>query len=186
MGWNSDAPPEGKLWIPVAVAAPNALAQKDLILWPPVVVIHNCSGLEGDVIMRRNKYDCPYRPSTISKGFSGGRMKVRLAKPGSNSVLLVKFLGTIPGFHDAEKLHNCFLEEERGRKDFGVVTSTEGKDIDSRNRKGDKVEEFLLYGYMGIAEDLDTVNIDTKRKCLIEHVVYRAEQVKLQGFLVLL
>lgn len=46
MGWNSDAPPEGKLWVPVAVPAPNALAQKeDLILWPPVVVIHNCSGL---------------------------------------------------------------------------------------------------------------------------------------------
>lgn len=46
MGWNSDAPPEGKLWAPVAVPAPTALAQKeDLILWPPVVVIHNCSVL---------------------------------------------------------------------------------------------------------------------------------------------
>lgn len=50
MGWNNDAPPDGKLWLPVAVPAPNALAQKeDLILWPPVVVIHNCSGLVTDL-----------------------------------------------------------------------------------------------------------------------------------------
>ncbi|XP_060185995.1 uncharacterized protein LOC132615405 isoform X2 [Lycium barbarum] len=166
MGWSSDAPPEGKLWIPVAVPASNALAQKeDLILWPPVVVIHNCSGLVTG--LDGEKVTAAVEDFLRGKGFSGARMRVRLAKPGSSSVLLVKFLGIIPGFLDAEKLHNHFMEEERGRKDFGVATSTKGKGIDSRNVKGDE-EELLLYGYMGIAEDLDKVDISTKRRSLIK------------------
>ncbi|XP_055830834.1 uncharacterized protein LOC129899848 [Solanum dulcamara] len=169
MGWNSDAPPEGKLWVPVAVPAPNALAQKeDLILWPPVVVIHNFSGLvtglDGQKVTTTEAVENFLR----GKGFSGGKMKVCMGKPGNGSVLLVKFLGTIPGIQYAEKLHNYFMEEERGRKDFRVVISTKGKGIDNRNVKGDKVEEILLYGYMGIAEDLDKVDIDTKRRSLIK------------------
>lgn len=169
MGWNSDAPPVGKLWVPVAVPAPNALAQKeDLILWPPVVVIHNCSGLvtglDGQKVTTIEAVENFLR----GKGFSAGRIKVYMGKPGNGSVLLVKFLGTIPGIEDAEKLHNYFMEEERGRKDFGVVTSTKGKGIDNRNVKVDKVEEILLYGYMGIAEDLDKVDFDTKRRSLIK------------------
>ncbi|MCD9561245.1 hypothetical protein HAX54_020248 [Datura stramonium] len=169
MGWNSDAPPDGKLWVPVAVPAPNALAQKeDLILWPPVVVIHNCSelvtGLDGQKVMTTEAVEDFLR----GKGFSGGRMKVCMGKPGNRSILLVKFLGTIPGIQDAEKLHNYFMEAERGREDFGVVTSTKGKGFDNRNVKGDKVEDILLYGYMGVAEDLDKVDIDTKRRCLIK------------------
>lgn len=102
------------------------------------------------------------------KGFSGGRMKVCMGKPGNGSILLVKFLGTIPGIQDAEKLHNYFMEEERGRKDFRVITSTKGKGIDNRNVKGGKAEEISLYGYMGIAEDLDKVDIDTRRRSLIK------------------
>uniref|UniRef100_M1BPX6 XS domain-containing protein n=1 Tax=Solanum tuberosum TaxID=4113 RepID=M1BPX6_SOLTU len=169
MGWNSDAPPDGKLWLPVAVPAPNALAQKeDLILWPPVVVIHNCSGLvtglDGQKVTTTEAVENFLR----GKGFSGGRMKVCMGKPGNGSVLLVKFLGTIPGIQDAEKLHNYFMEEERGRKDFRVITSTKGKGIDNRNVKGGKAEEISLYGYMGIAEDLDKVDIDTKRRSLIK------------------
>nr|XP_018621855.1 uncharacterized protein LOC104118954 isoform X2 [Nicotiana tomentosiformis] len=168
MGWNSDAPPEGKLWAPVAVPAPTALAQKeDLIIWPPVVVIHNCSalltGLDGRKVMTTEAVEDFLR----GKGFSGGRMKVCLGKPGNGSVLLVKFLGIIPGFQDAEKLHYYFMGEERGRTDFGIATSTKGKGM-NKNVKGDEVEELLLYGYLGIAEDLDKVDNDTKRKCLIK------------------
>uniref|UniRef100_A0A3Q7IQ31 XS domain-containing protein n=1 Tax=Solanum lycopersicum TaxID=4081 RepID=A0A3Q7IQ31_SOLLC len=169
MGWNSDAPPDGKLWLPVAVPAPNAFAQKeDLILWPPVVIIHNCSGLvtglDGQKVTTTEAVENFLR----GKGFSGGRMKVCMGKPGNGSILLVKFLGTIPGIQDAEKLHNYFMEEERGRKDFRVITSTKGKGIDNRNVKGGKAEEISLYGYMGIAEDLDKVDIDTRRRSLIK------------------
>ena len=32
----------------------------------------------------------------------------------------------------------------------------------------DKPEEVVLYGYMGIAEDLDKLDFDTKRRCLIQ------------------
>ncbi|XP_049380689.1 uncharacterized protein LOC125845262 isoform X1 [Solanum stenotomum] len=169
MGWNNDAPPDGKLWLPVAVPAPNALAQKeDLILWPPVVVIHNCSGLVTDLDGQKVTTTEAVENFLRGKGFSGGRMKVCMGKPGNGSVLLVKFLGTIPGIQDAEKLHNYFMEEERGRKDFRVITSTKGKGIDNRNVKGVKAEEISLYGYMGIAEDLDKVDIDTKRRSLIK------------------
>ncbi|KAF3680256.1 putative cyanidin-3-O-glucoside 2-O-glucuronosyltransferase-like [Capsicum annuum] len=168
MGWNSDAPPVGKLWFPVAVPTPNALAEKeDLILWPPVVVIHNCSRLVTGRDWQKATTEA-VENFLRGKGFSGGRIKICMGKPGNGSVLLVKFLGTIPGIQDAERLHNFFVEEKRGRKDFELVTSTKGKGIDNRNVKWDKVEELLLYGYMGIAEDLDKVDIDTKRRSLIK------------------
>ncbi|CAN4126460.1 unnamed protein product [Withania somnifera] len=169
MGWNTDAPPVGKLWFPVAVPAPNAVAQKeDLILWPPVVVIHNCSGLVTGPDGQKARTVEAVENFLRGKGFSGGRIKVCMGKPRNGSVLLVKFLGTIPGIQDAEKLHNYFMEEEHGRKDFGVVTSTKGKGVDNKNVKGDTVEEILLYGYMGTAEDLDKVDIDTKKRSSIK------------------
>lgn len=104
------------------------------------------------------------------EGFSGGKFKTCLGKPGNHSVIVVRFLGTFSGLQDAERLHKYFVDNKRGRVDFwqGDHISSMGKSSSSNEVAGLNNLELLLYGYMGISEDLDEVNMDTKRKCCIK------------------
>lgn len=44
LGWNSVVAPDVVTWYPKTISNAEALAQKeDLIIWPPVIVIHNSS-----------------------------------------------------------------------------------------------------------------------------------------------
>lgn len=97
-------------------------------------------------------------------GLSGG--KVKLGKPANCSIMLVKFLGTFSGLQDAEKIHDHFLKKRHGRKHYDQISSSKGKS--NHEETADKEAERVLFGYMGIAEDLDKVDIDTKRKCTIK------------------
>lgn len=103
------------------------------------------------------------------KGFSGGQMKVCLGNPGNTIIMVVKFLGTATGLQDAERLKKYFEENNRGRADFEKLASVEGKRRNSHEArtKAGKLDELFLYGYMGIAEDLDKVDFDTKRRCSV-------------------
>lgn len=94
------------------------------------------------------------------KGVSGG--KVKIAK---HNITVVKFLGTSSGVQDAEKLHKYFVENKRGRVDFAKIKNKISKIAGKKPE--DKLDETELYGYMGIAEDLDQVDFDTKKKCSI-------------------
>ena len=105
------------------------------------------------------------------KGFGGGKFKMCLGKPADHSVMVVKFLGTFSGLEDAGKLHNYFAEKNHGRADLEKTNYNNGKSSNGREagtRSTDKPEEVVLYGYMGIAEDLDKLDFDTKRRCLIQ------------------
>lgn len=49
LGWDSIAPPDTITWVPHILPEAEALAQKeDLVLWPPIVVIHNISMANND------------------------------------------------------------------------------------------------------------------------------------------
>ena len=104
------------------------------------------------------------------KGFIRGRIKVGLGSPADKSVMIIKFLGTFTGLGDTERLHKYFAENKRGREDFERLTSNNGRSGESwdAGMEGEKVEEHILYGYMGIAEDLDRVDFNTKKSCLIK------------------
>lgn len=44
MGWDTVVPQDTVTWVPQVLPPAEALAQKeDLILWPPIVIIHNIS-----------------------------------------------------------------------------------------------------------------------------------------------
>lgn len=44
LGWNTVVPQDTITWVPEVLSTAEALAQKeDLILWPPVIVVHNIS-----------------------------------------------------------------------------------------------------------------------------------------------
>lgn len=104
------------------------------------------------------------------KGFHLGKMKICLGNPGDHSVILVKFLGTFSGLQEAERLNKIFLDRKHGRLGFDQAISGSGAMDESM--KGDdqseKLEDVLLYGYMGISEDLDSVDLDTKKRCSVK------------------
>lgn len=82
--------------------------------------------------------------------------------------MVVKFLGTFTGLGDAEKLHKYFAEHKRGRVDF-ELSSNGGIGINKdTGNQGGKVEEQILYGYLGISEDLDKVDFTTRNSCDIK------------------
>ncbi|KAL5568889.1 hypothetical protein UlMin_025464 [Ulmus minor] len=167
LGWSTVIPEETITWVPQVLPKEEALAQKeDLIIWPPVFIIHNISMSDHN----------PERWKVVSmealeafirdKGLIRGRIKICLGKPADQSVMVVKFLGTFSGLGDAEKLHKNFAESKRGRVDFEVATSNNGEI--NINTEGGKVEENIFYGYVGIAEDLDKVDFSTRNTCLIK------------------
>lgn len=48
LGWNCVVPHDTITWVPQVLSDAEALAEKeDLILWPPVIVIHNISMLKN-------------------------------------------------------------------------------------------------------------------------------------------
>ncbi|KAI7988568.1 hypothetical protein LOK49_LG13G00724 [Camellia lanceoleosa] len=152
----------------------EARAQKeDLVLWPPVIIIHNSSIAENNVGERKVITLEALGEFLRGKGFSGGKIKTYLGKPANHSVRVVKFLGTFSGLQDAERLHKYFVDNKHGRVEFEQVTLSSSKGKSSSNNdvgvmQGHSMEELVLYGYIGIAEDLDKVDMDTKRKSLIK------------------
>ncbi|WOG87932.1 hypothetical protein DCAR_0207165 [Daucus carota subsp. sativus] len=158
LGWKSEVAPNVVTWSPEAISSAETLAQKeDLIIWPPVVVIHDSSTSDHDTTIEA------LESFIKGKGVSSG--KVKIAK---RNVIVVKFLSTSSGVQDAEKLHKYFVENKRGRVDFEKLTSSRHKiNKVAGKRPEDELDETELYGYMGIAEDLDQVDFDTKKKCSI-------------------
>nr|XP_043640305.1 uncharacterized protein LOC122611347 [Erigeron canadensis] len=166
LGWNSAIPVGTVRWFPETLSSKEAWVQKeDLIIWPPVVIVHNISITNND--------SNGQGPTTIEAltqflrgvGLSGG--KVKHGKVANCSIMLVKFLGTFSGLQDAEKIHQYFVRNKHGRRDLDKVSSSKGKSSNSEEGES-KEAERVLFGYMGIAEDLDKVNADTKKKCIIK------------------
>ncbi|OIW21505.1 hypothetical protein TanjilG_05154 [Lupinus angustifolius] len=164
MGWDTIIPQDTVTWVPRVLPHAEALAQKDdLIIWTPIVIIHNISMHD----------DNPQNWKVVSmetieaflrgKGFVRGRIKLCLGKPADQSVILVKFLGTFVGLADAEKLHQYLSDNNRGRAEYEKVKSKgiESCDIKEANQI-DKVEN-ILYGYVGIAEDFDKLDFNSKK-----------------------
>lgn len=106
----------------------------------------------------------------IGQGFVGGKIKVCLGKPADQSVMLVKFLGTFTGLGNAERLHKYFAENNHGREEFDQKAADNSKIGNSweTGMQGLKLEEHLLYGYMGIAEDLDRLDFNTKKWIMLK------------------
>lgn len=98
--------------------------------------------------------------------FETGKIRVSCVNPPDESIFLVKFMPTLSGLREAERLHNHYADNKRGRKGFLDVLL---KNTDGESRGAgqlDKSEE-LLHGYMAIAEDLVKLDQETKKRCLV-------------------
>ncbi|XP_050210479.1 uncharacterized protein LOC126660830 [Mercurialis annua] len=166
MGWNTYVPCDTKTWVPDVLSDAEALAQKeDLMLWPPLVIMHNISmsinNPEQQKVIPIEGVEAFLR----SNGFVGGKIKVCLGKPADQSVMLVKLLGTFTGLGIAKRLDRYFSENNRGRGEFEQKTSKSSKSSNDVqiDINGDKLEEHLLYGYIGISDDMDKLDFNTKK-----------------------
>ncbi|KAL0557171.1 hypothetical protein IC582_005689 [Cucumis melo] len=160
MGWNSVFPQDTVTWVPEVLSKEEAVLQKeDLIIWPPVIIVRNVS-------LSHNSPD-KWRVVTIealesflrSKNLLKGRVKMSLGCPADQSVIALKFLPTFSGLTDAERLNKFFSENRRGREDFEVAKCNNGE----VKMEGNKIEEEVLYGYLGTAEDLVDVELNARK-----------------------
>ncbi|KAL2324401.1 hypothetical protein Fmac_023459 [Flemingia macrophylla] len=174
MGWNYSKPPDNSKAYQFLSADEAAANQDDLIMWPPLVIIHNTNtgkNRDGRMEGLGNKtMDNKIR----ELGFMGGKSKSLYGRDGHLGITLVKFAGDQSGFKEAIRLAEHFEKENHGRKDWARVQSqTLGKD-DENNANLVKVDEKkgekrrVLYGYLGTAFDLDKVDFDTRKKVVIE------------------
>ncbi|THG03513.1 uncharacterized protein LOC114308815 isoform X2 [Camellia sinensis] len=165
MGWKS-AEILNSQWVhQVLPNAETVAVKEDFIIWPPVVVIHNSSvgniNPDGRVIVSIEELEAILK----DMGF-GGKTKVCRGKPANQSIMVVKFSGTFSGLQEAERLHKFFSGNERGRTELKQVTPKNNSNADDKTQKANKVER-VLYGYLGIAEDLDKLDFETKKWCSV-------------------
>ncbi|PPR90519.1 hypothetical protein GOBAR_AA30159 [Gossypium barbadense] len=164
LGWDSIAPPDTITWVPQVLPEAEALAQKeDLVLWPPIVVIHNISMANNNPQEQKVVPIEGVQAFLRDKGFVGGKITVCLGRPADQSVMVVKFLGTFTGLAMAERLHKYFVENKRGRKEF----TSKNKGDEEMGKPGEG-EEQLLYGYMGVSEDLDKLDFHNRKWSVVK------------------
>ncbi|GAB4859745.1 hypothetical protein Ancab_011223 [Ancistrocladus abbreviatus] len=167
MGWDSATGPDG-LWTCRTLPDAEALAVKeDLIIWPPVVIVHTSSAANYYLNERTASLES-LQTSLRGLDFDKGMTKVCHGKAAIPNIMLVKFNGTESGLQEVERLHTIFSEKKHGRTellqiDSGTYYSKEGAHEGLINKK----VEGALFGYLGIAEDLDKLHYDTKAKCFV-------------------
>ncbi|KAH6793611.1 hypothetical protein C2S52_004088 [Perilla frutescens var. hirtella] len=166
MGWKITKHPSSEWHCEVMTDSEAQVLKEDLIIWPPVVVVHNStidSMSPGDrVIISNEKLDTKLR----DMGF-GSIVKVCNGKPANQSVLLVKFNGTLSGLQEAERFHQSYVESKHGRAEFKQLKSESGSSTRGAKVKSSRREDNFLYGYLGIAEDLDKLDFDTKKRSIL-------------------
>ncbi|XVF38229.1 hypothetical protein REPUB_Repub20aG0082100 [Reevesia pubescens] len=174
MGWNHSKPPDNSKayrFLPADEAAAN---QEDLIMWPPVVIVHNTitgKGKDGRMEGLGNK---AMDSKLIDLGFGSGKSKAMYGREGHLGITVVKFGGDQSGLKDAIRLADDFERENRGRKGWSHVQPlTLGKD-DEKNPSLVKVDERsgekkrIFYGYLGTVADLDKVDFEMRKRIVIE------------------
>ncbi|KAL4369374.1 hypothetical protein GQ457_05G019930 [Hibiscus cannabinus] len=170
LGWDSVAPPDTITWVPQVLPEAEALAQKeDLVLWPPMVVIHNISMSNNNPQEQKVVPIEGVQAFLRDKGFVGGKITVCLGRPADQSIMVVKFLGTFTGLAMAERLHKYFVENERGRIKFTSKNNGENsiEEVGTVG-EGDNLEEALLYGYMAISEDLNKLDFHNRKWSVVK------------------
>ncbi|XP_072951287.1 uncharacterized protein [Typha angustifolia] len=164
MGWNwLVAPDNSKAYQSSPVAEANFL-KEDLILWPPLVILHN-SSIEKKVTKNEARIVTNEGIEEILTdiGIGSGKAKISYGKPANQSMFLVKFMPTFSGLQEAEKLHKHFADRKRGKQEFQQIKISNGK----MEAPVKKVEE-LLYGYMASTEDMHKLDAETKKRCLVK------------------
>ncbi|XP_038900433.1 uncharacterized protein LOC120087658 [Benincasa hispida] len=169
MGWSSEAAPDGR-WVRRILPLEEVLALKeDLIIWPPVLIIHN-SSIAIDSPSERVAISCEELEVVIRGMGCGGKIKVVRGKPGNQSIMIVTFDAMFSGLQEAERLHKSFADKSHGRDEFQKIYSSHLIDShkDLHKATGANTLDNVLYGYLGLTEDLDKLDFETKKRSVVK------------------
>ncbi|KAM7496877.1 hypothetical protein LguiA_021291 [Lonicera macranthoides] len=170
MGWKSGCGmATNKSWVCEILSDAEALALKeDLIIWPPVVIIHNNSiqnkNPDARVIVSIDELHAILKDMGL-----GEKATICRGKPANQSIMVAKFNSTFSGLQEAERLHKFYAETKRGRAELQPMRSSNssGRNVETRNEFASKAES-VLFGYLGLAEDLDKLDFETKKRCFVK------------------
>ncbi|KAI3987099.1 hypothetical protein MKX01_036889 [Papaver californicum] len=169
MGWKSSEVPDDRWSLQVLPDAQALSLKEDLVLWPPQVIIHNSSILNENPDERKVIRIEEMEGILKDMGYGDGKTKVCRGKPANQSIMVVTFNSTLSGLQEAQRLHNYYTEKKRGREDFMRINSKSGeKSEEAHGELAKNVSHDVLYGYMGIAEDLDKLDFGSKSKCIVK------------------
>ncbi|XP_042517422.1 uncharacterized protein LOC122091500 [Macadamia integrifolia] len=174
MGWSHAKPPENSKAYQ-SLSADGAAANKDdLIMWPPVVIIHNTNSGRGKDGRMEGMGNKSMENKLRDLGFGGGKSKSLYGKDGHLGITLVKFAGDQSGLKEAIRLAEFFEKDNHGRQGWARAQSSQLGMDDEKNPNLVKVDEKtgekkrIFYGYLGTAFDLDKVDFETRKRAVIE------------------
>ncbi|XP_020691117.1 uncharacterized protein LOC110105814 [Dendrobium catenatum] len=166
LGWNWRVPPENSRAYQAMPVADAKAMREDLILWPPLVIIHNI--LVGDY--SSTKVGKVVNVDSLEKilremGFGAGKIRFCHGRPANQSIFTVKFLPTFSGLQTAERLHKHLADKKHGKQEFLQISSRgKNSEVESQSKRPDE----FLYGYIAVAEDLYKLDPETKRRSLLK------------------
>ncbi|KAL5717112.1 hypothetical protein ACHQM5_010183 [Ranunculus cassubicifolius] len=98
-------------------------------------------------------------------GLSAGTSKVCRGKPANQSIMVVKFMPTFSGLQAAERLHKYYADKKHGRDEYdNLQLQSNSTSVSVEDNK----PENVLYGYLGLSEDMDKLEFETKKWCSIK------------------
>lgn len=163
MGWKSAVAPYTSWVDQVLPHAEASAVTDDLIIWPPTVIIQNrsigCNDFNERITVTIEMLETILR----DMGFNGVKIKVCRGKPGNPSIMVVKFSGTFSGLEQAEKLHNLYAKMKQGRAELQEMSG----EFKSNKLEGNRAES-VLYGYLGIAGDMDKLDFESKKRSVVK------------------
>ncbi|CAL4903987.1 unnamed protein product [Urochloa decumbens] len=163
MGWNwLVAPDTSKAHHSIPSEEVNAM-RGDLMLWPPVVVVHNSSIVNKEKDTEAKIVSMEEIEGVLADmGVPREKVKICHGRPANQSVFLVKFQPTISGFQVAMRIDDHFSSRNHGKEEFLQMRDGKGK----KAAPIDNLEE-LLYAHIAVVEDLIYLDEEAKRRCKI-------------------
>ncbi|KAL6199765.1 hypothetical protein ACLB2K_029548 [Fragaria x ananassa] len=157
LGWDSAAVLNGR-WVQQKLPDAKALALKeDLVIWPPVVVIHNSS------LVNEKPEGGRQMVMVEGMGLVGGKTNVYCGEPADGSVMVVKFKPTYSGLQEAERLHKLFADNKHGKAEWRNTSSVRLSNSSDAKQDLERDEGNCPYGYLGNADDYDLLDLRTKK-----------------------
>ncbi|KAL7251786.1 hypothetical protein ACSBR1_013609 [Camellia fascicularis] len=174
MGWNYLKSPDNSKAYQSLSSNEASANQDDLIIWPPVVIIHNTNTGKGRDERKEGLGNKEMDNKLRDLGFRGGKSKSMYGIDGHLGITLVKFYGNQSGLKEAVRLAEFFEKESHGRIGWTQAESLKsGRDNENNpnlmkvdGKTGEK--KRIFYGYLATVFDLDKVDFETRKKAVIE------------------
>jgi hypothetical protein len=107
-------------------------------------------------------------------GFGSGKSKSLYGREGHLGITLVKFSGDQSGLKEAMRFAEFFEKENHGRRAWARQQPVSFGRDDEKNPNLMQVDEKtgekkrIFYGYLGTASDLEKIDVDTRKKVVVE------------------